>query len=84
MQPEAPGSTTRATLADLLDRLLENGLVLRADLLISLAGVPLIGVCLHAAIAGMETMLEYGMMTEWDTTTRAFEREQRAVAALGV
>jgi len=81
MEPQAPGTTTRATLVDLLDRLLEKGLVIRADLVISLAGIPLIGVSLHAAIAGMETMLEYGMMTDWDASTRAFEREQRAVAA---
>ena len=82
MEPEAPGSTTRATLVDLLDRLLEKGLVIRADLIISLAGIPLIGVSLHAAIAGMETMIEYGMLTDWDASTRAFEREQRALPAL--
>ena len=80
MEPEAPSITTRTTLVDLLDRLLEKGLVIRADLIISLAGIPLIGVSLHAAIAGMETMLEYGMMTDWDANTRAFEREQRASA----
>ena len=82
MEPEAPTSTTRATLADLLDRLLEKGLVLRADLIISLAGIPLIGVTLSAAIAGMETMLKYGVMTDWDANTRAFERRQRTHAAL--
>ena len=81
MEPEAPGSTTNATVVDLLDRLIERGLVIRADLVISLAGIPLIGVSLHAAIAGIETMLEYGMMTDWDASTRAFEREQRAIAA---
>ena len=80
MEPVAPNCTTRATLVDLLDRLLEKGLVIRADLIISLAGIPLIGVSLHAAIAGMETMLEYGMMTDWDANTRAFEREQRTSA----
>ena len=80
MEPEAPSTTTRTTLVDLLDRVLEKGLVIRADLIISLAGIPLIGVSLHAAIAGMETMLEYGIMTDWDTSTRAFERKQRASA----
>ena len=82
MEPAAPCSTTSATLVDLLDRLLEKGLVIRADLIISLAGIPLIGVSLHAAIAGMETMLEYGMMTDWDASSRAFEREQRALGAV--
>ena len=66
-----PGRVTRATLVDLLDRLLEKGLVIRADIIVSLAGVPLIGVNLSAAIAGMETMLQYGMMVDWDERTRA-------------
>lgn len=61
MQPERTG---RATLVDLLDRILDKGLVLNADLVISLAGVPLIAVCLNTAIASVETMQKYGMMKE--------------------
>jgi hypothetical protein len=60
-----PTRTGRATLVDLLDRVLDKGLILDADLIISLAGVPLIGVSLRAAIAGVETMQKYGMMKEW-------------------
>jgi len=56
---------------------LDKGLVINADLIISLAGVPLIGVNLRAALAGMETMLKYGVMKEWDERTRAWESEQR-------
>lgn len=55
-----------ATLVDLLDRLLDKGLVLNADLVITMGDVPLIGINLKAAIAGMETMLQYGMMTEFE------------------
>jgi len=72
-----PTRNSHATLVDLLDRVLDKGLVINADLIISLAGVPLIGVNLRAALAGMETMLKYGMMKEWDERTRAWEREQR-------
>ncbi len=57
-------------LVDLLDRLLNKGLVLNADVIISVAGVPLIGINLKAAIAGIETMLDYGMMEPWDKKTR--------------
>lgn len=57
-------------LVDLLDKLLNKGLVLNADLIISVAGVPLIGVSLKAALAGIETMLEYGMMEAWDQQIR--------------
>lgn len=59
-----PTRTGRATLVDLLDRILDKGLVLDADLIISLAGVPLIAVSLRAAIASVETMAKYGMMRE--------------------
>ncbi len=72
-----PTRNSHATLVDLLDRVLDKGLVIQADIIISLAGVPLIGVNLRAALAGMETMLEYGLMKEWDTRTRAWESERR-------
>ena len=72
-----PTRNSHATLVDLLDRVLDKGLVINADLIISLAGVPLIGVNLRAALAGMETMLEYGLMKEWDARTRARESERR-------
>lgn len=66
-----PTRNSQATLVDLLDRILDKGLVIHADLIISVAGVPLLGVNLRAALAGMETMLEYGMMREWDGEIRA-------------
>ena len=72
-----PTRNSRATLVDLLDRVLDKGLVINADLIISLAGVPLIGVNLRAALAGMETMLEYGLMKEWDARIRTWESERR-------
>ncbi|MEI6509887.1 MAG: gas vesicle protein, partial [bacterium] len=49
-----------ATINDLLERLLDKGVVLSLDLVIGVAGIPLIGVNLRAAIASLETMLEYG------------------------
>ncbi len=60
----------QATLVDLLDRVLDRGLVINADIIISLAGVPLIGINLRAALAGMETMVQYGLMEEWDHRIR--------------
>ena len=72
-----PQRNANATLVDLLDRILDKGLVLNADLIVSVAGIPLIGVNLRAALAGMETMLKYGVMQAWDEKTRAWEREHR-------
>ncbi|PWH06472.1 gas vesicle protein [Brachybacterium endophyticum] len=67
-----PNRDPRATLPDLLEVLLNKGVHLNLDLIISVADVPLIGVNLRATIAGMETMLEYGMMNAWDRDTRAW------------
>ena len=72
-----PQRNTNATLVDLLDRVLDKGLVIHADLIVSVAGIPLIGVNLRAALAGMETMLKYGVMQSWDEKSRAWEREHR-------
>jgi hypothetical protein len=72
-----PSRDSHATLVDLLDRVLDKGLVLYADVIVSVAGIPLIGVNLRAALAGMETMLKYGVMQDWDQRIRAWERENR-------
>ncbi|VVB69784.1 Gas vesicle structural protein [uncultured archaeon] len=72
MQPERDGS-----LVDILDRLLNRGAVLNADLIISVAGIPLIGLNLRAALASMETMLEYGVMEDWDKSTREWYARQQ-------
>jgi len=72
-----PTRDTHATLVDLLDRVLDKGLIINADLIVSVAGIPLLGVNLRAALAGMETMLKYGIMQAWDEQTRAWEREYR-------
>ena len=57
-------------LVELLDRMLNRGVVLNVDLVITVAGVPLIGINLRAALAGMETMLNYGLMEAWDKDVR--------------
>ena len=69
----------RAGLSDLLDRVLDRGLVLHLDLLICLAGVPLLGVSLRAMLAGMETMLDYGLLADWDAVQRELARTRKEV-----
>ena len=65
-----PTRERNITLTDLLDRVLDKGIVIRAGIIISLAGIPMLGINLGAAIAGMETMLKYGIMEEWDKEIR--------------
>lgn len=75
MLPPSPVEPTRdpqVTLPDLLEALLNRGVILHLDLIVAVADVPLIGVSLKAAVAGIETMLEYGMMRQWDEETRAW------------
>lgn len=69
-----PTRDVRATLPDLVDVLLNKGVYLDLDLIITVSDIPLIGINLRATIAGMETMLEYGMMKNWDERTRAWIR----------
>ena len=76
MEPQLPKWNNRATLVDLLDRVLDRGLFLRADLVISVAGIPLIGATLSLAVAGTETMLKYGIMADWDKEIRALPRKR--------
>ncbi len=73
-----PTRDPNATLPDLLEVLLNKGVHLNLDLIISVADIPLIGVNLRATIAGIETMLEYGMMRQWDDQTRAWVQKSLA------
>ena len=82
-----PTRDTHATLVDLLDRVLDKGLIIDADLIIHVAGIPLLGVKLRAALAGMETMLKYGIWQDWDEAQRAIAtkeyRQKMAMAPEG-
>lgn len=62
-------------LVDVLDVLLRDGVVVRADVIVSVADIPLVAIKLTAALAGMETMTAYGLFEEWDV-----ERRQSAVS----
>jgi len=60
----------KVVLTDLIDRVLDKGVAIHADVIVSLAGIPLVGINLRALIAGMETMTEYGVLHEWDREIR--------------
>lgn len=49
------------TLPDIIDRILEKGLVINADIAVSVAGVELLGVRIKAALASFETAAKYGL-----------------------
>jgi hypothetical protein len=48
-------------LADVIDAVLDKGLVINADIMVSLAGVELLGIKVRAALASFETAARYGL-----------------------
>ncbi len=50
-----------STLVDIIDRILDKGLVINADIAISVAGVELLGIKIRAALASFETAANYGL-----------------------
>ncbi len=61
MPLEATNETSGATLVDVIDRILDKGLVINADIAVSVAGVELLGIKIRAAIASFETAAKYGL-----------------------
>lgn len=65
-----PKKNNEHAVVELVDVLLREGAVLQADVVVTVADVPLIGINLQAAVAGMATMTEYGLFREFDETVR--------------
>lgn len=57
--------SNNAGVVELIDRALNKGVILNADLVVTVADVPLLAVNLKLALANVETMLKYGMMEDW-------------------
>ncbi|WP_122091288.1 gas vesicle protein [Halalkalicoccus subterraneus] len=71
-------------LAGAIDRILDKGLVINADVVIDVAGTELLGIKIRAALASFETAAEYGLEFPAGTEeTRAFaEAKARNEACL--
>lgn len=69
-----------STLTDVIDRLLDKGLVINADICISVAGVELLGIKIRAALASFETAARYGLEFPSGTSreTEAWEKAKVA------
>lgn len=48
-------------LAEVIDKILDKGLVINADIAVSVAGVELLGIKIRAALASFETAAKYGL-----------------------
>ncbi|ERH09232.1 MAG: gas vesicle protein [halophilic archaeon J07HX64] len=60
-----PTRTDQHAVVELLDVLLEKGVIIQADIVVTVADIPLVGISLRAAIAGMAKMSEYGAEMSW-------------------
>ena len=50
-----------ATAADIIDRVLDKGLVINADIAISIAQIELLGIRIRAVLASLESAAKYGL-----------------------
>lgn len=71
---------TGATLVDVIDRILDKGLVIDADITVSIAGVELLGIKIRAALSSFETAARYGLEfpSGTDMETAAWKEAQIA------
>lgn len=56
-----PERDSTGTLADVVDRVLDKGLVINADINVAVAGVELLAIKVRAALASFETAARYGL-----------------------
>lgn len=73
-----PTNTESHAIVDVLDVLLRDGAMVQADVLITVADVPLVAINLRAAVAGLTTMREYGFFEGWDVETRRRSGQRRS------
>lgn len=54
------------TVVDLLDRILDKGIVINGDITISIVGVDLLSLKINLVIASLETAKRYGLKLPWE------------------
>ncbi len=64
-----PQRSREGTLIHVVETLLDKGLVLNADIMVSVAGVELLGIRIRAALASFETAARYGLEFPAGTNT---------------
>lgn len=86
MSPGNLEAVSSATLADVLDRILDKGVVINADITVSVVGVELLGLQIRLALASFETAARYGLEfpsgTNLETPAWQELRAARAVSNL--
>ena len=66
-------------IVELIDRALNKGVILNADLIVTVADVPLLAANLKLALASVETMIKYGIMDDWLAPVSLSDKEESKV-----
>src|SRR3989344_1560623 len=69
-------------IVELIDRTLNKGVILNADLIVTVADVPLLAANLRLALASVETMMKYGMMNDWLTAISLDNAENKLTESI--
>ncbi|GEM_PF-2950062 len=77
-------NNTTTGIVELIDRTLNKGVILNADLIITVADVPLLAANLRLALASVETMLKYGMMEDLLGVHHLVQRKDEKEESSGV
>jgi hypothetical protein len=67
------------SLVDLLDRILEKGVVINGDITVSVGSVELLSVKVNLVIASLETAKRYGLKLPWEEQQQKARRPARRV-----
>lgn len=63
-------SPRQLTIVDLIDRILDKGVVITGDITVSIVGVDLLSLKINLVIASLETAKRYGMKLPWEKWER--------------
>ena len=58
------------TIVDLVDRILDKGIVITGDITISIVGVDLLSLKINLVISSLETAKRYGIKLPWEKSER--------------
>ena len=68
------------TIIDLIDRILDKGVVINGDITLSIVGVDLLSLKINLVIASLETAKRYGIKLPWEK----WEREVKHTESKGL
>lgn len=61
-----PAFQQQLTIVDLVDRILDKGIVITGDITVSIVGVDLLSLKINLVIASLETAKRYGIKLPWE------------------